>query len=65
MDAGNKTQSTYFYEFRPRAKSFESRGVRGLTIRNLKSEDAGLYAVRVTGGNVNLYSSCRISLAGR
>ena len=47
-----------------RAKAFESRGVRGLTMRNLKDGDEGLYAVRVTGPNVNLYSSCRVSLTG-
>ena len=47
-----------------RAKAFESRGVRGLTVRNVKEGvDEGLYAVRVTGPNVNLYSSCRISLS--
>lgn len=46
-----------------RIKMFESRGVRGLTIRSLREEDAGLYAVRIHGPVTNLYSSCRVSLS--
>ena len=38
--------------------------MRGLTMRNVREGDEGLYAVRVTGRNVNLYSSCRVSLTG-
>ena len=37
--------------------------MRGLTMRNVKEGDEGLYAVRVTGPNVNMYSSCRVSLS--
>lgn len=32
-------------------------------MRNVKEGDEGLYAVRVTGPNVNMYSSCRVSLS--
>ena len=37
--------------------------MRGLTVRNVREGDEGLYAVRVTGPGVNLYSSCRVSLS--
>ena len=46
-----------------RAKAFESRGVRGLTMRGVREGDEGLYSVRITGPGVNLYSSCRVSLS--
>ena len=47
-----------------RIKGFESRGVRGLTIRNLTEADSGIYSVRVNGRQTNLYSQCRISVVG-
>ena len=37
--------------------------MRGLTMRNVREGDEGLYTVRVTGPGVNLYSSCRVSLS--
>ena len=46
-----------------RIKTFDSRGVRGLTIKNPTQEDAGTYSVRITGcDGVNLYSAARVTI---
>ena len=45
-----------------RIKAFDSRGVRGLTIKNPSQEDAGTYSVRITGDGVNLYSAARVTI---
>ncbi len=44
---------------------FESRGVRGLSLRNLREEDSGTYVLRVLGPSTNLYSSCKVTVASR
>ena len=44
---------------------FSSRGVRGLTLRNLREEDSGTYSVRVTGPGTNLYSSARVTITSK
>ncbi len=47
------------------ATPFESRGVRGLSFRNLSEADTGTYSVRITGTATNLYTSCRVNVIGR
>jgi hypothetical protein len=49
-----------------RVRAFESRGVRGLTVRAAAAEDAGTYTLRVYDdrGNTNLVSTCRVKVTG-
>ena len=47
-----------------RYRTFESRGVRGVSIRGVRDEDQGVYALRVVGEATNLFTSCRVNVQG-
>ena len=48
-----------------RVRTYETRGVRGLSISGLKESDTGVYSVRILGDNTDMYTSAKISVLGK